>query len=387
MPPKAKYNKEILKWARTSAKVSMEKAAKTISKSCKAERIKEWELPEGKDAPSVNQLKKLARLYRRPVEVFSLPFIPKEFPALKDFRKQKDDLGTAVVFVMREIQEKQEWLRNFYLKGRGGKLPFVGKYTIKSDPSVVAEDIRKTLGVEAIKSDVKPLKYWIEKAEAKRIFIALTSNYHSRLKLDSDIFKGFVIADNFAPFIFINTDDWDHGQLFTLVHELVHIWIGVSGISSDVSVFSNRNELHPVERFCNEVSARVLMPENVLKEFLPSKGSIEYKHISKASRRIGASTRAIVLRMQELEMLNNEDYKSLLRNADDAWKDFLDKEARKPKSKGGPNYYIMQLRRNGNLFSGIVLENYNKGKIDGDFAGRLLNIKEANFEKFQKFVK
>ena len=86
MAVKARYNREILKWARITARIPAEKAAKTISKSCTADRIREWESPEGKDAPSVNQMKKLARLYRRPVEVFSLPYIPKEYPRLKDFR-------------------------------------------------------------------------------------------------------------------------------------------------------------------------------------------------------------------------------------------------------------------------------------------------------------
>src|SRR5215203_4372401 len=145
MPVKVSYNRAILKWARTSARVSLEKAAKTISKSSTADRIKEWESPEGKEGPSLSQLKKLARLYRRPVEVFSLPYIPKEFPRLKDFRSNKDELDTAVIFIMREIQEKQEWLSGYYRKSKGGKLPFAGKYNIKHDPAVVAADIRRTL--------------------------------------------------------------------------------------------------------------------------------------------------------------------------------------------------------------------------------------------------
>src|SRR5690349_2597766 len=104
MPLKPKINREILKWARTSARISLDKAAKTISKKADADKIKEWENPEGKDSPSLAQLKKLARLYRRPIEIFSLPYIPKEYPRLKDFRSNKDELDTAVIFIMREMQ-------------------------------------------------------------------------------------------------------------------------------------------------------------------------------------------------------------------------------------------------------------------------------------------
>lgn len=217
MAVKANVNPEILKWARKSSKITLDKAASTISRTCKPERIKEWESPDGKDRPSIKQAEKLARLYRRPVEVLYLPFIPKDFPSLKDFRRNKEEgMNTALIFMMREVQEKQEWLSKFLSK-KQKKLDFAGKYNIKSDPEAVAKDIRKTLGISGNDKYDKPLKYWIEKAEAKGIYIALSSNYHTRLKLDSDIFKAFVIADKFAPFIFLNSDDWDHGQLVTLI--------------------------------------------------------------------------------------------------------------------------------------------------------------------------
>ena len=121
MKSKANINREVLKWARKTAKISLEKAAATISKTCKVDRIKDWESPEGTDLPSVKQMEKLARLYRRPVDVFYLKYIPKDFPALKDFRSNKDvELSTAVIFMMREVQEKQEWLSKF-LAGRREK--------------------------------------------------------------------------------------------------------------------------------------------------------------------------------------------------------------------------------------------------------------------------
>ena len=386
MPTKVNPNQEILKWARVSACVSLDKAAKVISKTCTIDRIKEWELPEGKDRPSIAQLKKLAHLYRRPVEIFSLPFIPKQFPALKDFRKNKDELSTAVVFMMREVQEKQEWLRNFYMKSRANKLPFVGKFTIKSNAEEVARDIRKMLSINFGENDLKPLKYWIEKAESKRIFVALSSNFHTRLKLDSDVFKGFVIVDKYAPFVFLNSDDWDQGQLFTFIHELVHIWIGVSGISNDTGIMGDKTNLHSVEKFCNDVATNVLLPEQIIKQFLPNKGDLQFKHIAKAGRKIGLSNRIIVQRMFHLKLIDEKKQKELLNEADLVWKTFLLKEASKPKSSGGPNYYIMQLRRNSKAFANVVMDVYKQGKIEGKLASRLLNVKEANFIKFETYV-
>lgn len=386
MAKKVKVNREILKWARVTAKVSLDKAAKTISKKSMPERIKDWESPDGKESPTESQLKKLARLYRRPIEIFNLPYIPREYPKLKDFRKDKTELDTAVIFMMREIQEKQEWLHNFYAKNKSSKLAFTGRYNIKADPETVARDIRKTLGINIASNSVKPLKYWIDKAESKRIFIALSSNFHTRLKLDSDIIKGFVIADPFAPFIFINSEDWDHGQLFSLVHELAHIWVGVSGISNDTGIIGSVSELHMVERFCNDVAIRTLLAREDLELFLPAKGEIQYRHIAKMGRKLGVSPQKIILRAEKLGIISEIQSKEFLKNAHEVWKEFLEKEARKPKSSGGPNYYIMQLRRNSKGFANVVMDSFKKGKVSGSDASRLLNVREVNLGKFEGYV-
>lgn len=384
----ANANPEILKWARKSARISLEKAASTISKTCKAERIKDWESPDQKDKPSIKQVEKLARLYRRPANIFYLPYIPKDYPPLKDFRRNKEEgYGTALIFMMREIQEKHEWLKIFLLKNREKKLDFVGRFNIKNSPENVALDIRKTLGINSRLASEKPLKYWIEKAEQKKIYVSLSSNYHPRLKLDSDVFKGFVIADSHAPFIFLNSDDWDHGQLFTFVHELAHIWIGVSGVSNETEINPMNKGLHVVERFCNEVAVKALLPKEEILPYLPSdKKEITFKNIAKAARKLGVSNIAIINRLTEFNILDEIKFKTLRNDAENVWKEYLFKISQKKKSSGGPNYYIMQLRRSGKAFSNVIMNFYKSGKINSAEASRLLKVKEGNFVKFEKYI-
>jgi len=385
---KVKPNPEILKWARKSAKITLEKSAAVISKKCPTDRIKEWESPECKDFPTIKQVEKLARLYRRPADVFFLPFIPKDFPPLKDFRRNKEDgLSTALIFMMREVQEKQEWLSSFLKKNKQKKLDFAGKYNIKSPVDVVAKDIRKTLGINTKEASEKPLKYWIQKAEAKRIFISLSSNYHTRLKLNSDDFKGFVIADSFAPFIFLNSDDWDHGQLVTLVHELVHIWIGVSGLSNETEInLVQPNDLHPVEKFCNDVTVNALLPEEELQQFLPKPQDLSTKYISRAGKKLGVNNTTLLNRLLSVGMIDKEKFNGFKKESENLWKEFLEKESQKKKSSGGPNYYVMQLRRSSKAFANIVMDFYKSGKVNGSDASRLLKVKEGNFVKFEKYI-
>lgn len=106
---------------------------------------------------------------------------------------------------------------------------------MKDNPEQIAADIVKTLQIHpaSYKTD-NPIKEWIDAAESVGIFVSRTSFIHSRLKLDLEKLQGFAISDPYAPFAFVNSGDWNAPQLFTLVHELAHIWIAETGISNEI---------------------------------------------------------------------------------------------------------------------------------------------------------
>lgn len=136
------------------------------------------------------------------------------------------------------------------------KVPFIGRFIINHDPREVAGDILRELGINPLAYTTNnPILEWIDKAERKGVFISRTSNIHSRLKLESTEMLGFAIADSYAPFVFVNSDDWNAPQLFTLVHELAHLWIAETGISNDIEPLIHTSmDRNPVELFCNEVA-------------------------------------------------------------------------------------------------------------------------------------
>ncbi|MDZ4148604.1 MAG: helix-turn-helix transcriptional regulator, partial [Flavobacteriaceae bacterium] len=207
MAEKAYITPNVLKWARESARMSEEVACAKVSVSI--EKLKEWE--NGDSLPTIRQAQTLAKAYKRPFALLFLPEIPRDFQPLQDFRKSgSKPFNTSSIFIIRETQQKQSWIRNLYEENKEKKLSFVGKFNIKDNPEVVAKDILKTLDINPAnyQSD-NPIKVWIEKAESKGIFISRTSFIHSRLKLDSEELQGFAISDEFAPFVFINSDDWN----------------------------------------------------------------------------------------------------------------------------------------------------------------------------------
>lgn len=387
MADKAFITPNILKWARESARMTEEIAAAKVNVT--VEKLKGWE--EGNSQPTIKQAQTLAKAYKRPFALFFLPEVPRDFQPLQDFRKKESKaLTTSSVFIIREIQQKQAWISDVYSDNNEEKLPFVGRFTINSNPQQVANDILSTLRIEpnAYNTD-NPIKEWIDAAETNGIFVSRTSFIHSRLKLDSDELQGFAIADSYAPFVFVNSDDWNAPQLFTLVHELAHIWIAETGISNEVEPeIKHKDKFHPVELFCNEVAANVLMPSDLILN-LDANSFQNSKEAFKVAKQLGVSSFALLVRALNLNIISLPTYQKLKKQADVDYADFLKREAeKKAKQKdkekaGGPNYFLLQLNRNGKLFTQAVLDAFRGGFIEPTLASNLLNIQVNKFQKLE----
>ena len=387
MADKAFITPNVLKWARESAKMSEETAAAKASVT--VDRLQEWE--SGTSQPTIKQAQTLAKAYKRPFALFFLPEIPRDFQPLQDFRKSGSKaLTTSSIFIIREIQQKQAWISDAYADNDEIKLPFVGRFNINANPQAVAQDILKTLDIHpaSYKSE-NPIKEWIDAAETKGIFVSRTSFIHSRLKLDSEELQGFAISDSYAPFVFVNSDDWNAPQLFTLLHEIAHIWIAETGISNDVEPeIKNKEKFHPVELFCNEVAANALMPKDIVLNF----GTQIYqnsKEVFKTAKLLGVSSFALLVRASNLGLISVPVYQKLKKQADIDFAEYLRREAeKKAKQKekdnpGGPNYFLLQLNRNSRLFTQTVLDAFRGGSIEPTLASNLLNVQINKFQKLE----
>lgn len=387
MADKAFITPNVLKWARESARMTEEKAAAKVSVTI--ERLKKWE--EGISQPTIKQAQTLAKAYKRPFALFFLPEVPRDFQPLQDFRKSgSKELTTASVFIIREIQQKQNWISDVYEENQEDKLSFVGRFSIKDNPREVAFDILETLKINpaSYKTD-NPIKEWIDAAERNGIFVSRTSFIHSRLKLDSQELQGFAIADSYAPFVFVNSEDWNAPQLFTLVHELAHIWIAETGISNEVEPqIKNKDRFHPVELFCNEVAANALMPKEIVLS-LDKSSFKSSKNVFQAAKQLGISSFALLVRALNLNLISIHTYQKLKKQADFDFAEYSKKEEeKKAKQKekgktGGPNYFLLQLNRNSRLFTQTVLDSFHGGSIEPTLASNLLNVQVNKFQKLE----
>lgn len=382
MAERAYITPKVLKWARESAKMNLEEASSKVNKT--AEQLSAWE--EGTEFPTIKQAEKLAKSYRRPFALFFLPEIPLDFQPLQDFRKSdSEELTTGSIFIIREIQQKQNWLSEVLKESEEPKLDFIGKYSISSNPLQVAQDILNTLGItRTLNGPDSSVKFWVDKIEARGIFVSRTSFIHSRLLLDKNELQGFAIADPYAPFVFVNSQDWDAPQLFTLIHELAHLWIAETGISNDIEITSKNN--NPIERFCNEVAANVLLPVSIMQtlDFQVFRTS---KSVYKVAKSLGISSFAFIVRALNLSIISLDRYKTLKEDVQRDFEEFLVREEEKKlkaKSKeGGPNPYLLRVNKNSKLFTQYVLDAFRGGNIEPTQASSLLNTSINNFSKLE----
>jgi Zn-dependent peptidase ImmA (M78 family)/DNA-binding XRE family transcriptional regulator len=387
MADKAFITPNVLKWARESARITEETAATKVSVT--VARLKEWE--EGINQPTIRKAQTLAKMYKRPFALFFLPEVPRDFQPLQDFRKPgSKELTTSSVFIIREIQQKQSWISDVYEENKEEKRPLVGRFSIKDNPQQVAVDILETLKVNpGLYRTDNPIKEWIDAAELNGIFVSRTSFIHSRLKLDSLELQGFAIADPYAPFVFVNSEDWNAPQLFTLVHELAHIWVAETGISNEIeSEIKNKDKFHPVELFCNEVAANALMPKEIVLR-LDSSSFKSSKDVFQAAKQLGVSSFALLVRVMNLNLISIPVYQKLKKQTDYDFTEYLKKEeGKKAKQKekgkrGGPNYFLLQLNRNSRLFTQTVLDSFRGGFIEPTLASSLLNVQVNKFQQLE----
>ena len=388
MADKADITPKILKWARESARITEEIAAAKVPVS--VEKLREWE--SGESFPTIVQAQKLAKAYKRPFALLFLSEIPTDFQPLRDLRRKgSKPLGTGSIFIIREIQQKQSWISEVNKNENASKIPFIGRFTVNDNPVTVANDILRTFDINPTTYVTSsPIKNWIDKAESNGIFISRTSFIHSRLVLDSDEIQGFAIADPYAPFVFINSEDYDAPQLFTLVHEIAHLWIAATGISNEIEIgIKDDSSYQPIELFCNEVAGNALMPTDVVNS-LPAKAFDSIDKLFSEAKRLGVSTFALLVRALKLERISLNRYHQLKLVAEREYQAFLKREAEKreaqksKENKSGPNYYLLQVNRNSRLFTQTVLDAFRGGMIEPTQASSLLNVQVTRFSKLEE---
>jgi Zn-dependent peptidase ImmA (M78 family) len=167
------------------------------------------------------------------------------------------------------MQRRQAWYRDFIMEEGAEPLAFVGSASLKDEPAIVAKKMSEVLEITSEWSELKTWQdafssLWLN-AEQNGILIVCNGivGFNTNRVLDVEEFRGFVLPDSYAPLVFINNLDAKAAQMFTLVHEFAHIWIGSAGVLNFRELKPSDNQ---TELFCNQVAAEFLVPKNQLEK-------------------------------------------------------------------------------------------------------------------------
>jgi Zn-dependent peptidase ImmA (M78 family) len=370
MSTRVEVNPELLAWARQRSGLAFEDVAQRFP------MLGAWE--RGDQQPTLKQLESFAQAMHTPVGFLFLPEPPVEKVPIPDFRTI-GDAGVRVpsanlLDTIYQCQQRQDWYRDFAVLNREPAVGYVGSLSATVSAATAADVMRTALefGVEDRgASRAEALRILIERAEALGFLVMVNgvvgSNTHR--KLVPREFRGFALADPAAPLVFVNGADTKAAQIFTLVHELAHLWLG--GTALDDVDLAERG-WQDTERWCNQVAAEVLMPLAATSGTLIP-GEPLADTTERLSRKFKVSTLVVLRRLYDAGTLTWDEYRSA-----------YDAEFRrltgllKERASGGGNFYNTQPTRFGRRFTRAVITSTLEGHTLYRDALQLLSFKKVS---------
>lgn len=339
-----------------------------------AQRIKDWE--SGTEQPTFNQARDLANVVRLPfAALFAPPTLPSTIlPDLRSPGGRSSPVSVDLYDVYQDALFKQQWVADVRRDEGFEPLAFVGAGKNNNEIAKAATAIASLLHIVApdqrsgAAADV--LKDLVAGAEAAGVLVlrASTVGSNTHRSLDVQEFRGFAIADVYAPLVFINTGDAKAAQLFTFVHELTHIWRAETGVSQN-ELTSSSPTPHDVERFCDAVAAEVLVPmTDFVMAWKPTQSLDE--NLPTLKRRYKVSALVIARRARDAGLITH--------GAHAAWVSIeMQKLSAKKKSTGGPTPDVLVPLRNSLTVTEMVVRAVRAGQLLYRDAATLLGVQPA----------
>lgn len=364
-------NKEIIEWAIIRNGNSLEDFY------AKNPNVESW--IKGEKHPTVKQLEDFTHKVHVPFGYMFLTTPPEESIPLPFFRttgkKSTNKVSLNVFHTIQIIQDRQNWLTEYLEELNFPNLDFVGKFSIRDDYKTIVNDIRNVLKLEfdwADKYDTweKALDYLTNQIEDIGIIVTFNGIVGTNTKRVIDVkeCRGFVLVNEKVPFLFINSGDARTAQMFTIIHELAHVWLGES------AGFDNQNLLpanDPIEILSDKIAAELLVPEIY---FISKwKETQDFKYLSQIFK---VSQIVIARRALDLKLISKGQFLSFYNQQ------MTEFNLKKKKQRSGGDFYATAKKRVSLRFAAFVNNAVNENKLLYRDAYKLTNLKGDTYKKF-----
>ena len=380
--PAVTVKTELIRWAIDRSGLPAEELFKRFPK------LDDWKT--GKRQPTFRQLENFARITMTPFGFLFLDEPPIEELPIPDFRTVGDTPlqrpSPNLLETIHTMQRRQAWMRDVMIDEGHEELRFVGSCTRIRNFKSLAQRIRQELDLDA--DWAEPLATWEDALRTLRnaierlgvlVFTDSRVGFSNSRKLDPEEFRGFVICDTYAPVIFVNSADSKSAQLFTLSHELAHVWLGSDGLFNLVNMMPSGEE---TERFCNRVAAEFLIPGYKLTERWDEASATE-KPFHTIARWFKVSPVVAARRALDLNLITRPEFFQFYKEDQEDWRH---RKMERRKKKGGGNFYRTQDVRLGRRFASTVVRAAREGRILYRDAYRLTDLKGETFSRYADIV-
>jgi Zn-dependent peptidase ImmA (M78 family) len=339
----------------------------------------------GEKKPTYNQLASFARRAMVPFGYLFLEQPPDEELPVPDFRTRTDE-GVRqptpnLIETIFEMQRRQDWMREFLVEEGQEEQSFVGSAQIGETITPLTRRMQETLGLsdtwaEGQANWEEALRFLRERIEEAGILIFINGvvGNSTRRKLDPEEFQGFVLVDRIAPLIFVNGADYKVAQMFTIAHELAHVWVGQSALF-DLTATNPAD--FEVEKYCNAVAAEFLVPAEKLTEAWPAapEGDAAFTWLAK---RFKVSPIVVARRAKDRRMISAEEFFNF-------YKRYMQRERKQQEERQpGGNFWLTQNVRLGRRFGSAVIAAAEEGRISYTDAYDLTRLYGDTFDKYAR---
>lgn len=370
---------KVLRWARERAGLAV------ADLQAKFPQLGEWESEATQ--PTMKQLENFAKATRAP---FGFLFLsePPEMPLpFADFRtvesRRPQGISPELMDTIQLMQRRQCWLREEQVEAEAEPLGFVGSAKLSDNPAAIGHEMRRVVGLDDSWAQSVPswtaavgkLRNAIEALGVMAVVNGVVGN-NTRRKLDVKEFRGFALSDPYAPLIFVNGADAKSAQMFTLAHELAHLWLGEAG--EGLSGFQN---LLPdggkVEQFCDQAAAEFLVPATEIRAAWRDVAKSDFP-FEKLAGRFKVSPLVIGRRAMDLRLVERNEFFNFYRF-------YTQQEHRKKTAAtGGGDFYNNQNTRVGQLFATHVIRAAKEGRIGFKEAYDLSGLNGGTFQEYAR---
>jgi Zn-dependent peptidase ImmA (M78 family) len=368
-------NERVLRWALDRSTLDADDLQGKFPK------ILQW--VAGKSCPTLRQLELLAKVTHTPLGFFFLEKPPEERLPVPYFRtlaeKTPRKPSPDLLETIQTMQRRQAWMREFLVEDGQERLSFVKSARPDEEPAAIAQRIRHAIGFDAGWAAMQhtwtgaldTLREAVEDAGIL-IFVNGIVGNNTHRKLDPAEFRGFVMVDDYAPLVFVNGADGKAAQMFTLAHELAHVFFG-SSAAFDLREMQPANE--PTEKACNRVAAEFLIPADEMIQIW-SKVKDTPEPFQAVARKFKVSALVAARRALDLALIKKETFLKF-------YHEYISKEYRSAtQQEGGGNFYANQNLRVGRRFAASVIRAAKEGKLLYSEAYRLTGLYGETFHRY-----